>query len=135
MDRGNASNEALLNWFSDLSSGPTILIVEDEPMIGRELLTIISERGGKPLGPYSSIGTVRTAIANVHIDGAILDLDLNGDMNFELADLLTDARIPFVIYTGVDSLLLPRRHSVVPCLQKPFTGSDVVDRVLMAIDG
>ena len=98
-------------------------------MIAIELLTLISERGGTALGPYGSIDGAKAAIANVHIDGAIVDLDLNGEMSFDVANLLEDAHIPFVIYTGIDSCLLPARHRHIPCLQKPCTGTEVVDRL------
>ena len=48
-------------------------------MIAIELLTLISERGGTPLGPYGAIEAAKAAIANVHIDGAIVGLDGTGE--------------------------------------------------------
>ena len=129
MDRVNTSDPAFFDWPSDSPAALTVLVVEDEPMIAIELLTLISERGGTALGPYGAIEAAKAAIANVHIDGAIVDLDLNGEMSFDVASLLEDAHVPFVIYTGIDSRLLPARHRHIPCLQKPCTGSDVVERL------
>lgn len=129
MDRVNTSDPAFFDWPSDSPAALTVLVVEDEPMIAIELLTLISERGGKALGPFGAIDAAKAAIANVHIDGAIVDLDLNGEMSFDVANLLEDAHVPFVIHTGIDPRLLPARHRRIPCLQKPCTGTDVVDRL------
>lgn len=134
MDHLEASSEVAFDWLPTTGSLPTILIVEDEPMIGIELLTIVSERGGKAIGPFGSVEAAQSAIANTHIDGAIVDLDLNGEMSFDVANLLQDARIPFVIYTGIDCRLLPERHRRVAYLQKPSTGTDVVDQLLTLMD-
>ena len=124
---GNAKQVAI-DWLPNTTGAVTVLVVEDEPMIAIELLTLISERGGKALGPFGSIEAAKSAIASVHIDGAFVDLDLNGDMSFDVVNLLEAAHVPFVIYTGIDSHLLPARHRRIPCLHKPCTGIDVVER-------
>ena len=112
----------------------TILVVEDEPSIGIDLASILHDGGADAVGPIASLPKALSAVFNVHIDGAIIDLVLYGDLSFDVADLLDVACIPFVFYTGLDTRLIPHRHRNVLCLQKPLAATHVVRRLLTMLD-
>jgi DNA-binding response OmpR family regulator len=104
-------------------AGRRVLIVEDERTIAENLAFEITAEGGKVVGPVATVNAALDAIANnTGLDGAILDLNLTGEMAFPVADALAARHIPFVIMTGFDArAVVPARHASVSCLQKPVT--------------
>jgi chemotaxis family two-component system sensor kinase Cph1 len=113
---------------------PTVIVVEDEALIGVEIVTILSESGIHAIGPLASAEAALSAIRNLHIDGAVIDLDLNGNVDFKVANLLAEAHVPFVIYTGADTRLVPHQHHRVPCFAKPAIATDIVEKLLVIMD-
>jgi PAS domain S-box-containing protein len=106
----------------DQLAGRRVLIVEDDSAIAENLAFEIAAEGGKVVGPVATVKAALEAIANTELDGAILDLNLIGEMAFPVADALATRHIPFVIMTGFDArAVLPARHGNVSCLQKPVT--------------
>ncbi|SAL85200.1 hypothetical protein AWB67_06878 [Caballeronia terrestris] len=55
-----------------------------------------------------------------HVDAAILDVNLNGEKSYPVADALASRRIAFVFATGygIDALDVPYRQH--PGVQMPF---------------
>jgi PAS domain S-box-containing protein len=106
----------------DQLGGRRVLIVEDDSAIAENLAFEIAAEGGKVVGPVATVKAALEAIANSGLDGAILDLNLKGEMAFPVADALAAHPVPFVIITGFDArAVVPARHANVSCLQKPVT--------------
>jgi PAS domain S-box-containing protein len=106
----------------DQLAGRHVLIVEDDSAIAENLAFEIAAERGKVVGPVATVKAALEAIANTELDGAILDLNLIGEMAFAVADALATRHIPFVIMTGFDArAVVPARHRNVSCLQKPVT--------------
>lgn len=97
--------------------GMRILLVEDEFLLASELASYFSDCGATVLGPVSSVSRARRYIDSA--DGAVLDIDLNGETVFPLADELTDRGIPFVFFSGNDQITLPERFRYTQNLSKP----------------
>jgi two-component SAPR family response regulator len=77
-----------------------IMIVEDEAMIGFALKMELEDAGATPIGPVTTLsGALEMLDVNV-IDGAILDIDLNGVDVYPLADHLIDRGVSFVFHTA-----------------------------------
>lgn len=110
--------------------GCRILVVEDEYMLAADLEMELLNAGAIVLGPF---GTVATAVEFIHtkqeIDGAILDVNLRGELVFPAADLLIERGVPFVLTTGYDASVLPSRfmHSVL--CEKPFNTAKVAQAI------
>ena len=60
------------------------------------------------------------------IDGVLLDVNLNGEMAFEVADTLQSQNIPYVFVTGYDRAALPDRFVGTERLQKPVDPQQLV---------
>ena len=54
------------------------------------------------------------------IDAAVLDVNLNGQMSYPVADALAARGVPFVFSTGYNKVRLPNSYQNFPVLQKPF---------------
>jgi CheY-like chemotaxis protein len=97
--------------------GIRILLVEDEFLLANELASYFSDCGATVLGPVSSVSRARRYIDLA--DGAVLDIDLNGETVFPLADELSNRGIPFVFFSGNDQITLPGRFRYTQNLSKP----------------
>lgn len=66
-----------------------LLVVEDEYLVAEELRRDLEELGAKVVGPLPSVGDAKRLLADREsIDGAILDVNLCGEMVFPVAGAL-----------------------------------------------
>lgn len=105
----------------DNLDGQTIFVVEDDYMIAHDLVEMLRARGAAVLGPVASVeAAVSLMQMTPRIDGALLDVNLQGKMAFAVADALTARDIPFVFATGYDMSVMPVRFAQIICCEKPF---------------
>lgn len=107
--------------------GRRILIVEDEFLLASDLAQYFSSLGAEILGPAPSRDQAWQYLPMAEV--ALLDLNLNGEVVFPVADQLVSLGIPFVFYSGYDIAIPPRFNSAW-VLKKPVTS-----RQLAAIIG
>jgi hypothetical protein len=97
-----------------------ILVVEDEYMLANELRIELGDAGAIVLGPVGTLEGALTMIeAEPHIDGAVVDVNLCGDLAYPAADLLAQRQVPFVFTTGYDQGMIPPRFKHIPRCEKP----------------
>ena len=107
-----------------------ILIIEDEYMLADELRCAFGEAGGTVLGPVGNVPDALDLIKREgRIEGAVLDVNLHGEMAFPVADLLIERGVPFVFTTGYDESIIPDRFSKILRCEKPIA----VDGIIRAI--
>ena len=75
-------------------SGLKILVVEDEPLLAMTLKDVLTGSGCTVVGPASTLKLGMRLIEKEAVDGAILDVNLRGEMVFPLADALAERSIP-----------------------------------------
>jgi DNA-binding NtrC family response regulator len=106
-------------------SGMKILVVEDEPLLALASADLLADSGCTVAGPVSSVRQGMQLIEQETIDGAMLDINLRGEMVFPLADALAERSIPFVYVTGYGKLLRACNHGR-PVLQKPYSNQQLL---------
>src|SRR6185437_4882666 len=109
----------------DKSSAPRLLLVEDELVVGvfmQELLEAIGYRSTEPIGRLSD---ALAAAKRERFRGAVLDMNLNGEIVYPLAELLTAQKVPFIFVTGYAPRSVDTRFTSVPILQKPVLQDDL----------
>ena len=97
-----------------------VLIVEDEYLIRMLLEDMLADLG---YGVAAAVGTVAEAsefATSGDFNVAILDVNLDGQEIFPVADILAGRSLPFVFVTGYGESSLPDRYRDRPALQKPF---------------
>jgi len=98
-----------------------VLVAEDEYFIARDLARALHALGAEVVGPLPSREEVEALLATgEHLDAAILDINLNGEMVFLVVEALTARSIPVVFATGYDRAAVPARYQDIPSWQKPF---------------
>lgn len=101
-------------------AGTKLLIVEDEYLIGLDLAHGPRSEGMDVLGPYASIASAIDVLNTTDgIGAAILDLNIRGRVAFDLAERLVERNIPFVFYTGYESVIVPEKLRRVGRVRKP----------------
>jgi CheY-like chemotaxis protein len=106
-----------------------VLIVEDEYVIALDLEHSVRKHGANVVGPASSVDEALELIAHTHVDCAVLDINLQGERVYAVADSLRNAGIPYVFATGYDAPSIPAGYENVPCICKPFD-PEVVTSIL-----
>jgi PAS domain S-box-containing protein len=96
-----------------------VLLVEDQALVGMMMRAMIAELGYEVAGPFHSLAEATAAARTQAFDGAILDVNLDGDLVYQLCDVLARQDVPFIFVTGYDHDAVDSRFGHVPVLQKP----------------
>jgi CheY-like chemotaxis protein len=112
--------------------GRRILVVEDDYLIVADLVQELQSTGADVVGPIASVEEALDRLENVPgIAGAILDINLQGQPAYPLAEELRRRNIPFVFATGYDDSVVPLEYRDVPRFTKPVDVTEV-SRALLA---
>jgi len=99
---------------------PRVLLVEDEYLIRMLLEDMLADLG---YGIAAAVGTIAEAselAATGEFNVAILDVNLDGQEIYPVAEILAKRGLPFVFVTGYGKGSLSERYRGRPALQKPF---------------
>jgi CheY-like chemotaxis protein len=99
----------------------SILIVEDEPLISMMLEDFLESLGHRVAGSCDTVAAALDRVEEGGFDAAIIDVNLNGQLIWPVADRLAERGIPYILATGGHIELPPAHHAGVPVLSKPFT--------------
>lgn len=86
---------------STMQSRSSILIVEDQAIIGMALRSAVEHAGGDVIGPVASVKLALNLIETRPVSGAILDVVLSDGLVSPLVKCLQQRHIPMIIQTGV----------------------------------
>lgn len=112
--------------------GCAVLLVEDDYFIVKDLRRQFERAGAIVLGPASNVPDALELVRTLpRVDAAVLDINLQGEMVFPVADALAERGVPFVFATGYDAVSVPFRHASVRHCSKPV-GAGSLARALFA---
>ncbi len=97
-----------------------ILVVEDESLIAMMIVQSLGELGLEAIGPFGKVAEAISALEREQIDGAILDINLAGEMVYPIARLLQAREVPFVFMTGYGSDTVASPFPDVQVFKKPI---------------
>jgi DNA-binding response OmpR family regulator len=97
-----------------------VLVVEDEYLIRMLLEDMLADLGYGVAAALDSIAEASAFAAKGDFSAAILDINLDGEEIFPVADILERRGLPFMFVTGYGERVLPERYRSHPTLQKPF---------------
>ena len=108
-------------------SGRRVLLVEDEVMVAWALEDMLAELGCTVVGPAARVDQALAMIEAEAVDAVVLDVNLNGERSYPVADALAARGVPFVFSTGYNKNGLHAGYLGFPMLQKPFERSQLSD--------
>lgn len=74
--------------------------MEDDLIVAFDMQTLLQEYGAEVLGPAYSVDEGREIAARTRPDAAVLDVNLNGEFVFSLAQQLRQREVPFLFATA-----------------------------------
>ncbi|WP_262272427.1 response regulator [Microvirga yunnanensis] len=102
-------------------SGRRVLVVEDEFFVADDLVQALTRLGAEVLGPVPTRDEALELVATAGpIDLAVLDINLEDEAVYPVADLLSAKGVPFLFATGYSRALVPPQYQHVPRWEKPF---------------
>jgi CheY-like chemotaxis protein len=115
--------------------GNRILVVEDEALVAIALCDMLRECGFEVVGPCSTVSEALNVISAAKFDGAVLDVNVNGEMIYPAAELLAERNIPFVFMTGYSLEGIDARFRSVRAMHKPVEREKLVRLFKPALSG
>jgi DNA-binding LytR/AlgR family response regulator len=106
--------------------GRRVLIVEDNYLLADDMRVDFERAGAEVVGPVARLADALQLVERGEpLDGAVLDINLEGEVVYRVADALRDRHIPFVFATGYDAEFIPAAYAKVVRLKKPVDTSKV----------
>lgn len=115
-------------------NGRRVLVVEDDYFIADEICSTLRAQGAEILGPVPNVQHGLDLAASHPIDCAVLDINLRGDLAFDLARELRRRGTPAIFATGYDESVLPGEFSGYVRLEKPLNLQALLQAVRSACD-
>ncbi|WP_106638661.1 response regulator [Allosphingosinicella vermicomposti] len=114
--------------------GKRFLVIEDEPLVALDLLSLLHDAGVEAVGPAATAEDALRIIGKTALDGALLDGNLQGQAVDEVAAALTQRNVPFLFVSGYGPEHLPRDFADVPILTKPFNPELLLESMANLVD-
>lgn len=119
---------------TDILSGRSILVVEDEMLVLMSIETILEDLGCTTIESSSTVTGALDLLEKTSFDVAILDLNLGGESSYPIADALIEAGIPFAFSTGYghhgERMDLADR----PVLRKPYAADQLTAQLSLLLN-
>ncbi|MGY3444766.1 DNA-binding response OmpR family regulator [Bradyrhizobium sp. USDA 4473] len=117
-----------------LLAGRRILVVEDEYFLADGIDRAFQALGAVVAGPVGTIGDARRILhVGGVIDGAVLDVNIRGEMIYPVARELLARSVPFVFTSGYDRIVVGSEFAHVPLFEKPIDVRAMADGLARAI--
>ncbi len=109
-------------------NGTRILVVEDNFLAAEVVRDMLESSGCTVIGPVGRLAEGLRLAEQEELDGAVLDINLNGDWCFPIARVLGQRGVPFIFLTGYDDCaIIPAELRPVRRLGKPILGQQLMD--------
>ncbi|HZX78804.1 response regulator [Lysobacter sp.] len=115
--------------------GRRLMLVEDDYFIGSTLKDVLELEGATVIGPFPDVASALQGMGDGRgIDVALLDINLDGEMSFPVADALQGLDVPTVLISGYDTHALPAPYADLPHCEKPIDVHQLL-RILAGLQG
>jgi len=118
----------------DPLKGLCVLVVEDEALIAMLMEEQLKGLGCEVIGVASTLKEGMEKALRSEIDASVLDVNLNGEVSYPIAQALRARSVPIVFATGYGVGGLPENLSDAPVVVKPFRQAQVADALRKALE-
>ena len=116
-----------------LLEGLKVLVVEDNLLLAEVTKILLEDSGCQVVGPAGWLQHGLELARSEALDGAILDINLHGEMSFPVAEVLRARGVPFVFVTGYeDRSIVPMAYRSAPRLDKPVADERLLEVLVAA---
>ena len=119
-----------------LLEGLKVLVVEDNLLLAEVTKILLEDSGCQVVGPAGWLERGLELAQDEPLDGAVLDINLHGEMSFAIAEVLCARGVPFVFVTGYeDRSIVPMAYRSAPRLDKPVADERLIEAMVAAFTG
>ncbi|WP_428662214.1 response regulator [Reyranella sp.] len=97
-----------------------VLIVEDDDLLGIAIGLCVEDAGYEVAGLARSVEAALETLDRETVDAALLDINLQGELVFPVANALAERGVPFVFVTAHPPRDIPEKHRHRPVVPKPY---------------
>jgi DNA-binding response OmpR family regulator len=116
-----------------LLEGLKVLVVEDNLLLAEVTKILLEESGCQVVGPAGWLQRGLEMARAEPLDGAVLDINLHGEMSFPIAEALSARGVPFIFVTGYeDRSIVPLAYRSAPRLDKPVADERLIEVMVAA---
>ena len=119
---------------NQLLCGQRVLVVEDEMLVLMAIEDMLTDLGCTSISVAGSVDSALGLIAKQDFDLATLDLNLNGERSYPIAQALSDRKVPFAFSTGYGEHGVGGGFGGRPVLNKPFNCPQLVAVMTALLD-
>jgi CheY-like chemotaxis protein len=106
-------------------AGLRVLVVEDEGSVALLIEGMLEDLGCEIAASVATLGKALTAARTEALDFAVLDVNLDGELVFPVAEILKARQLPFIFSTGYGRTGVPETFKDCEVLNKPYTIEDL----------
>ena len=112
--------------------GMRVLLVEDQMIVAIEIEDFLRRLGCVVVGPVGTLESALRLAREAALDAAVLDVSLDSEKVFPVAEELQTRGIPFIFATGYGESVLPEKWQDQRRLGKPFKRQEL-ERIIRSI--
>lgn len=101
--------------------GKRVLVVEDEALIQILVADMVLELGHQVAAIAANVDAALSVVRRDRPDLVLLDVNIGGQLSYEVANHCTVEGIPVVLTTGYSASDIPEGLKHCPVLSKPFS--------------
>ena len=98
----------------------SVLIVEDDVLLGIAMGLCVQDAGYEVAGLARSVEAALETLSHETVDAALLDVNLQGELVFPVANALAERGVPFVFVTAHPPLDIPEKYRHRLVVPKPY---------------
>jgi CheY-like chemotaxis protein len=102
-----------------------VLVVEDEALLSIMLADMLVALGYEIAAICSELAGAVALARTGSFDLAVLDINLNGQRSFPVAEALQKRELPYLWTSGYSRAILPPRLAAAPFVAKPYDLADL----------
>jgi CheY-like chemotaxis protein len=114
--------------------GASVLLLEDEFLIALDAEQILKDLGVRQVETAATLSDAEARVREGRFDLALLDVNINGEMSFALAESLRARGTPVVFATGYELKDRPVPE-IGLCVSKPYTSERLRQVLCTALAG
>jgi CheY-like chemotaxis protein len=119
----------------DILRGRRVLVVENEYLIAMDIEACLIDAGAEIVGPFVSAAEALANLDGGVIDAALLDIGLDADDSYPVADEMRRRGAPFIFMSGYGPNQLKPEYAGSPFISKPFESARLAEKVAAIISG
>lgn len=119
----------MLSPDANLLAGKSLLVVEEDIVLAREMRCYLEALGATVIGPAPSVHYARLIVGKRHLDGAIFDVSWVGEELHEFADMLNGKGVPILLAMTAQQQRVGPGPGLVETMGRPICLESLISKV------